>query len=181
MNKHATHVSSSSAAPPGAKQRVLAVGSGGGHLAQLLALRPWWQDHDRSWVCFDGPDARDQLAGERVVWAYSPTTRSVINLVRNFFLALRVMRRESPDVVVSTGAGVAVPFFVVARLLGIATVYVEVIDRVSSRTMTGRLVRPISSAFCVQWPEQADLYPGSVVVGPLLEWESPPVAGDSLR
>lgn len=149
-------------------ERVLLVGSGGGHLAQLMALQPWWGLRDRSWVCFDGSDARDLLAEERVSWAYSPTTRNVPNLVRNFFLAIRVLRRERPDVVVSTGAGVAVPFFLVARVLGILTVYVEVIDRVSSRTLTGRLVRPLSSAFCVQWPEQAELYPGSVVVGPLL-------------
>ena len=147
---------------------VMLVGSGGGHLAQLLALRPWWQDLDRSWVCFDAPDARSQLSEERVAWAYSPTTRNVVNLVRNFFLAIRVLRRETPDVVVSTGAGVAVPFFAVARLMGIPTVYVEVIDRVNTRTLTGRLVLPMSSAFCVQWREQAQLYPGSVVVGPLL-------------
>jgi UDP-N-acetylglucosamine:LPS N-acetylglucosamine transferase len=149
-------------------QRVMLVGSGGGHLAQLLALWPWSRDLDRFWVCFDAPDARSQLAEERVAWAYSPTTRNVVNLVRNFFLAIRVLRRERPDVVVSTGAGVAVPFFFLARTMGIPTIYVEVIDRVSSRTLTGRLCRPISSAFCVQWPEQAELYPGSVVVGPLL-------------
>jgi UDP-N-acetylglucosamine:LPS N-acetylglucosamine transferase len=149
-------------------QKVMLVGSGGGHLAQLLALEPWWRDRERSWVCFDGPDARDLLAGEQVERAYSPTTRNVVNLIRNLFLAIRVLRRERPEVVISTGAGVAVPFFFVARLRGIPTVYIEVIDRVSTRTLTGRLVRPMSSAFCVQWREQAELYPGSVVVGPLL-------------
>ncbi len=148
--------------------RVMLVGSGGGHLAQLLALKPWWRDLSRSWVCFDGPDARDQLSGERVAWAYSPTTRNLVNLLRNFFLAIKVVRRESPDAVISTGAGVAVPFFLVARLMGIPTIFVEVIDRVSSRTLTGRLCRPMSTAFCVQWQEQVELYSGSVVVGPLL-------------
>jgi UDP-N-acetylglucosamine:LPS N-acetylglucosamine transferase len=152
----------------GGADKVMLVGSGGGHLAQLLALKPWWTDLERTWVCFDGPDARDQLSGERVTWAFSPTTRNLVNLVRNFFLAIRILRREAPDVVISTGAGVAVPFFLIARVLGIPTIYVEVIDRVSSRTLTGRLCRPMSSAFCVQWREQADLYPGSVVVGPLL-------------
>ena len=156
------------AAASGGAEKVMLVGSGGGHLAQLLALRPWWSDLDRFWVCFDAPDARSQLAEENVAWAYSPTTRNLVNLVRNFFLAIRVLRHERPDVVVSTGAGVAVPFFFLARLMGIPTIYVEVIDRVSSRTLTGRLCRPMSSAFCVQWPEQAALYKGSVVVGPLL-------------
>jgi UDP-N-acetylglucosamine:LPS N-acetylglucosamine transferase len=148
--------------------RVLLVSSGGGHLAQLLTLRPWWENCERSWVCFEQPDALDLLAAEHVAWAYSPTTRNARNFFKNLWLAIRVLRKERPEVVVSTGAGVAVPFFVIARLLRIPTVFVEVVDRVASRTLTGRLCRPFSSAFCVQWPEQALLYPGSVVVGPLL-------------
>jgi UDP-N-acetylglucosamine:LPS N-acetylglucosamine transferase len=161
-------LAASASALPAVAGRVLLVSSGGGHLAQLMTLRPWWESCERSWVCFEQPDALDLLAAERVAWAYSPTTRNARNFLKNLWLSVRVLRRERPSVVVSTGAGVAVPFFMVARLFGIPTVFVEVVDRVSSRTLTGRLCRPFSSAFCVQWPEQALLYPGSVVVGPLL-------------
>jgi UDP-N-acetylglucosamine:LPS N-acetylglucosamine transferase len=147
---------------------VLLVGSSGGHLAQLVALRPWWQDQKRTWVTFDTVDARSQLEGERCHWAYHPTTRHLGNAVRNLWLAVRVLRRDRPDVVVSTGAGVALPFFVVARLLGMTTVYVEVYDRIDNRALTARLCRPLSSLFCVQWDEQLDLYPGATVIGCLL-------------
>lgn len=147
---------------------VVLVCSSGGHLAQLLALRPWWAERRRTWVTFDKPDARSQLVGEHVVHAFSPTTRHLGNLLRNSWLALRVLPRERPDLVVSTGAAVAVPFFVVAKLLGIPTVYVEVFDRVDSRTVTGRMCRPLSTRFLVQWPCQQRLYPGSRVVGTLM-------------
>ena len=46
--------------------------------------------------------------------------------------------------------------------------YVEVYDRIDSPSLTGRLCRPFSDLFCVQWPEQQRLYPGSIVVGCLL-------------
>lgn len=147
---------------------VMLVASNGGHLAQLLTLQSWWQGRDRSWVCIDKPDSRSQLVGERTVWAHYPTTRNVPNLLRNFGLAWKTLRRERPDVVVSTGAAVAYPFFVVARLMRIPTVYIEVYDRLDSRTMTGRLCRPFSTDFLVQWPEQQALYPQSRVIGPLL-------------
>jgi UDP-N-acetylglucosamine:LPS N-acetylglucosamine transferase len=133
-----------------------------------VRLEPWWRGLTRTWVTFDKPDARSLLAEEAVVWAHHPTTRNVPNLVRNLFLAVRQLPRLRPDLVVSTGAAVAVPFFVVARLLGIPTVYVEVFDRIDSPTLTGRLVRPLATRFCVQWPEQQHLYPGSTVIGPLL-------------
>jgi UDP-N-acetylglucosamine:LPS N-acetylglucosamine transferase len=148
--------------------QVMFVASNGGHLAQLLALRSWWDDRDRSWVCIDKPDARSQLMGERTVWAHWPTTRNLPNLLKNFVLAVKTIRAERPDVVVSTGAAVAFPFFLVARLMRIPTVFIEVYDRVDSRTLSGRLCLPISTRFLVQWPEQQALYRGSIIVGPLL-------------
>jgi len=78
-----------------------------------------------------------------------------------------VLRRERPDVIVSTGAGAAVPFFWLGRLLGCRTVYLEVYDRVDSATMTGRLCRPVTDLFLVQWPEQQRLYRDAVVAGPV--------------
>lgn len=148
--------------------RVLLVGSSGGHLAQLLAVAPLWQRDQRHWVTFDTADAVSQLVAEDVTWAYHPTTRNVRNLLRNSAQAQRVLREQEPDVIVSTGAAVAYPYFLLGRAKGIPTVYIEVYDRVESTTLTGRLCRPLSTLFCVQWKEQQALYPGSVVVGPLL-------------
>lgn len=119
-------------------------------------------------MTFRSADAERLLADEAVYWAYSPTTRNVVNLVRNLWLAFRLLRRLRPEVVVSNGAGVAVPFFALARLLGVRTVFVEVYDRIDSTTMTGRLCRPLSDLFLVQWPEQQALYPRSTVLGRLL-------------
>jgi len=148
--------------------RALLVGSSGGHLAQLLALAPLWPRENRHWVTFDTADAVSQLVAEDVTWAHHPTTRNVRNLARNTALARRVVAEQQPDVIVSTGAAVAYPFFLMGRAKKIPTVYVEVYDRIDSRTMTGRLCRPLSTRFCVQWKEQQHLYPGSVLVGPLL-------------
>ena len=147
---------------------VLMVCSSGGHLAQLLSLDAWSTRYRTRWVTFATPDAMSALEGRDVVPCFHPTTRNVPNLLRNTRLAWRVLRSERPAVVISSGAAVAVPFFVVARLLRVPTVYIEVFDRIDSRTLTGRLVRPFTSRFLVQWDEQRDLYPGSIVVGALL-------------
>ena len=144
------------------------VGSSGGHLAQLLSIAPLWAKDQRSYVTFDTVDAVSLLADEQVTWAHHPTTRNLRNLVRNSVLAFREVRRRRPDVVVSTGAAVAFPFFIAARLRGIPTVYLEVYDRVDSPTLTGRLCRPLSTLFCVQWPEQLEFYRGSELVGSLM-------------
>lgn len=134
----------------------------------MVSMSDWWKQHERSWVTFDTPDAISALDGEKVVWAFHPTTRNLWNALRNFSLAVKLLWRNRPDAVISTGAGVALPFFLTAWLLRIPRVYVEVYDRVDSRTLTGRLCRPIASLFCVQWEEQLKCYPGATVIGPLL-------------
>jgi UDP-N-acetylglucosamine:LPS N-acetylglucosamine transferase len=148
--------------------RVLLVGSSGGHLAQLIALRSWWEDRERRWVTFRTPDAVSLLGAEDVDWAHHPTTRNVGNLLRNSALAWRVLRQYRPDVIVSTGAAVALPFFLWGRLSGVTTVYVEVYDRVDSATLTGRLCHPLTDLFLVQWEEQLSLYRSAELTGPLL-------------
>jgi UDP-N-acetylglucosamine:LPS N-acetylglucosamine transferase len=148
--------------------RILLVCSSGGHLIQLHNLKPWWEQHDRMWVTFEKLDSKSLLAGERIAWAHHPTTRNLRNLVRNLLLAWRLLTGYRPDVVMSNGAGVAFPFFLIARLLGVKTVYVEVYDRVDSATMTGRLCYPLSHLFLLQWEEQRRLYPKGVVIGSLL-------------
>lgn len=147
--------------------KILFATSSGGHLDQLVALRPWWSHHDRLWVSFDLPDARSKLAGERRVSAYHPTTRNARNTLRNLGLAWRVLRQERPDLVVSAGAGVAVPFFVLARFMAIRTAYVEVYDRIDLPTLTGRLCTPFSDLFLLQWPSQLEVYPRGQLIGRL--------------
>lgn len=144
------------------------IGSSGGHLAQLIALRDLWQDYDRFWVTFPTEDARSQLAGERVYWCHHPTNRNIPNLIRNTGVALRVLRRERPTHLISTGAAVAVPFFYLGRLAGARSIFVEVFDRIDSATLTGRLVRPVTDHLFVQWEEQRALYRNAEVLGPLL-------------
>jgi UDP-N-acetylglucosamine:LPS N-acetylglucosamine transferase len=153
--------------PEAGRLRVLLVCSSGGHLDHLDRLRPWWEQHERKWVTFPGADSESVLAGEDVTWAYHPTTRNIPNLLRNLGLAWRVLRHDRPDLVVSTGAGVAFPFFALARLFGVETVYLEVYDRIDLPTLTGRLCYPLSHLFLLQWPEQRRFYPRGVIVGGL--------------
>jgi UDP-N-acetylglucosamine:LPS N-acetylglucosamine transferase len=154
--------------PAFSAQHALLVSSNGGHLTQMLALRPWWVSRQRTWITFATPDAQSRLVGEHVIHAYHPTTRNLANLMRNSVLAARTLLRVQPDLIVSTGAGVAIPFFVAARILGVPAIYIEVIDRIDTATLTGRICYPLCEVFMVQWPQQLRLYPRAQVIGTLL-------------
>jgi UDP-N-acetylglucosamine:LPS N-acetylglucosamine transferase len=140
--------------------KLLLICSSGGHIYEMFCLKDFWKDKERVWVSFQKPDVEDLLKDEqKVYWAAYPTTRNAKNTLKNLWLAQKVLREEKPDVIISTGAGVAVPFFYLAKPLGIKTIYVESITRINELSLTGKLVYPIVSRFLVQWEELAQKLP----------------------
>ena len=148
--------------------KICLVGNSGGHLYQLHILKDWWSRYDRFWVTFDRVDARSLLHEERSYSAYFPATGNLLNLIRNTFLAFRILMKERPDLIVSTGAAVAVPFFYVGKLFGSKLVFIEVFDRIDSPTLTGRMVHPVADAFILQWDEQKRFFRKGKVLGRIL-------------
>ena len=122
--------------------KVCLVGSSGGHLAHLYMLKPFWKDKERFWVTFDKEDARSMLKGEKVYPCYFPTNRNLKNLIKNTFVAWKVL-----------------------RLMGKKLIYIEVFDRIDKSTLTGRLVYPIADKFIVQWDEMKKVYPKAINLG----------------
>lgn len=145
--------------------KVCFVGSSGGHLTHLYMLKPFWQDQERFWVTFDKEDARSLLEGERMFPCHFPTNRNLKNLIKNTFLAWKILRREKPELIISSGAAVAVPFFYLGKLFGAKTVYIEVFDRIDAPTLSGKLVYPVTDKFIVQWEEMKKVYPKAVNLG----------------
>ena len=132
----------------------------------MWLLRPVWERAaDRFWVTFDKEDANSLLEGERVYYCHYPTNRNIPNLLKNTVLAWKVLRKERPDLIISSGAAVAVPFFLIGKMLGSKCVYVEVFVRVNKPTMTGRMLNGVADLFVVQWPEQLDVYRNAVDLG----------------
>ena len=134
--------------------KILIACSSGGHLAQALALKPWWGDHDRLWVTGPTPDARMKLKGEQAIACHWPTQRSIPKLLRNARLARRVLRDYRPDVVFSTGAAIAVPFMWQAHSVGARSIYLEttglhlqtVVERASRLPRRRRVPHPMGAA-----------------------------------
>lgn len=146
--------------------KVCLVSSSGGHLMHLYMLEPFWKSRERFWVTFDKEDARSLLKDEKFYRCHYPTNRNFINLIRNTILAWRILRKERPDLIISSGAAVAVPFFYVGKLFyGAKLAYIEVYDRQNLATLTGRMVYPIVDLFIVQWDEMKRVYHKAINIG----------------
>lgn len=145
--------------------KIALVGSSGGHLTHLYLLKKFWENEDRFWVTFDKTDAKSILKEERFYPCYYPTNRNVKNTIKNTMLAFKILRKEKPDLIISSGAAVAVPFFWLGKLFGAKTVYIEIFDRIDKPTLTGKLVYPVTDKFIVQWEELKKVYPKAINLG----------------
>ena len=144
---------------------VLLVCTPGGHLLQLLSLRPAWGELSHAWVTYDSSDTRSLLADEQVFFAHGPGTRNLKNFFRNLPLAWRLVRELKPAVILSTGAALAVPFAWVGRALGAKVVYVESLTRIERVSLSCRLISPVTDRLYVQWPELAERTPRARYAG----------------
>ena len=149
----------------GKKVKVCLVGSSGGHLAHLYMLKKYWQDKDHFWVTFDKEDARSLLEGEKMYPAYYPSNRSLKALIINTYRAVKILIKEKPTMIITTGAAPAIPFFYLGKLIGAKTVYIEVFDRIDKPTISGKLCYPVTDRFFVEWEEMKTVYPKAINLG----------------
>ena len=62
----------------------------------------------------------------------------------------------------------AFPFFLLGRLTGVKTVFIEVYDRIDNASLTARLCAPLSNSFLVQWEDQLVFHPRAELIGRLM-------------
>lgn len=124
-------------------KKIMIVTSSGGHFKYAQSLNPFLEQfQERCWVTFKTPNTESQLQTEKsVYWAYSPTNRNLPNLLRNLVLAFSILKQEQPDLIVSTGAGVAVPFLLIAKLFfKKETIFVESKTRLKTLSLSARIL-----------------------------------------
>jgi len=148
--------------------KIMLVCSSGGHFKGMRGLSDYWQQFEqRHWITFKTGTTQTELKDEQVSWAHSPTNRNLPNLIRNLSLAIAVFRKERPALVISTGAGVAVPFLVIAKYIYKSQViFVESKTRIRDLSLSAKLLRSLKALdlLIVRAEEIADRYPEAVYI-----------------
>ncbi|MEW5771874.1 MAG: PssD/Cps14F family polysaccharide biosynthesis glycosyltransferase [Pseudomonadota bacterium] len=142
------------------------ISSCGGHLTEVRALMPAYARYRYFYVLNDKAILPSDMAGKTYFIAHSERDwRFFLNL----WEAFRILWRERPQVILSTGAGPAVPFALVGRFLfGCRIVFVETITRIQSPSMTGKIMYRLAHDFFYQWESLARYFPRGRLGGPLV-------------
>ena len=144
---------------------ICVVSSGGGHLTEALALRPAYGSRPHFFVLNQPMQLPSVMQGKTYFIRHSE--RDLLFFV-NLWEAWRILRRERPAVILSTGAGPAVPFALVGKLLGIPSVFVECSTQIMRPSLTGRIMYYVADRFYYQWEALKRYYPRGSYGGVLL-------------
>ncbi|MDF5724751.1 MAG: UDP-N-acetylglucosamine--LPS N-acetylglucosamine transferase [Rhizonema sp. PD37] len=145
--------------------KIMLVCTSGGHFATMKSLSSFWSEHERVWVSDRKKDTIILEESENVHWLPYQAPRDVLALLRNLPETLKILRLEKPDVVISTGASLAINFAFLGKLLGKKFIFIESISRSYGLSISGRIVYSISDEFYVQWPELCEKYKKAIFRG----------------
>lgn len=148
--------------------KICLAGSAGGHLSQLLKIAGAWSGYEVCWITTTEV-VRASLGEQGNVHVVGECNRQhPVRALRVFFRCLRILRRERPDVVISTGAAPGCMAAILGHLAGAKVIWLDSITNVNRLSLSGRLVRPFADLFLVQWPALARKYRGVEYVGAVI-------------
>lgn len=152
-------------------KKVLFISSTGGHLNELLQLKALFKEYESYLITEKDKSTQGlQIDGIKKIKYLVYGTRSKILVypfifIFNCFKSLFYYFKIKPKVIITTGTHTAVPMCYIGKLLGSKIIFIETFANRNTKTLSGKMVYPISDLFIVQWKEMQQLYPKSVYGG----------------
>lgn len=141
--------------------------SSGGHYEQLLMLKPLMEKYD-SFVITEETVYKSKIEGQKMYYMKQVNRKEksfVPRMISNTFRSLQIYRKEKPDVVICTGVLAMIPMCLIAKLFGKKLIYIESFAKVTSATLSGKLLYRFADQFYVQWPQMKKIYPNAIYLG----------------
>lgn len=154
-------------------KRVVFIASTGGHLNELLQLKPLFDEVDFTLITENGQSTQylKEVYPGKVFYLQFGTKDHLLSyffkFTYNAFLSLYYVLKFRPQHVVSTGTHTAVVFCYLAKLFGSKIIYIETYANVKLANISGKLIHPIADLYLVQWESLLSTYPKSKYVGKL--------------
>lgn len=152
-------------------KKVMFISSTGGHLTELMQLSKLFNKYDYHIVTEKTKSniALKDKYKEKINFLIFGTKDHILTypfkLIANSFISLYIYLKIHPDYIITTGAHTAGPMCCIGKIFGTRIIYIETFANIISKTVTGRLLYPISDKFIVQWENMNKLYPKSTFGG----------------
>lgn len=148
-------------------KKICFIASSGGHFEQLMMLKPLINKYD-SFIVTE-KTGYSVIKDDRKIYYLNQVNRHertfVFNMITNALKSFKIFLREKPDVIISTGALATIPMCIFAKVLKKKVIFIESFAKVTSPTLTGKLIYKFADQFYVQWEQMKEHYPDAICKG----------------
>lgn len=148
--------------------KICFIASSGGHLDELLMLRPLMKKYD-SYIITEKTNYSVLTGREKDVYYVSQIDRRelvfLFKLIALLVQSAWLLIKEKPDVVISTGALVSVPTCLLAKLFKKKVVFIETFAKLYSPSLSGKILYRFADLFIIQWDSLKTYYQNAVYGG----------------
>ena len=141
--------------------------SSGGHLEQLMMLKPLMQKYD-SILLTENTDYGVKIDDVKTYYVSQINRKEFffpLKLISNACRSFAIILKEKPDVMITTGVLAMIPCALLMKALGRRLIYIESFAKVTSQTLSGKLLYKYADQFYVQWKEMLEFYPNAIYKG----------------
>ncbi len=149
-------------------KKILFISSTGGHLSEMMQLKSMFKHYDYYIITEktkSNLNLKEQYKNKISYLIYGTKDHLLsypFKLLFNCFKSLFLYFRIHPDYIITTGAHTAGPMCIIGKIFGSRVIYIETFANMISKTITGKLLYPISDKFIVQWSSMKKIYPKAI-------------------
>lgn len=149
------------------KPKICFAASTGGHFEQLMMLRPLMERYD----CFILAEKTiyDVKVKDIKVYYLNQINRKekgvILKLLLNSIYSLKLLFKENPDIIITTGVLAMIPICIIGKLFGKKLIYIESFAKVTSPTQSGKFLYHFADYFYVQWKDMLTVFPKAIFKG----------------
>lgn len=148
-------------------KKICFAASTGGHFEQIMMLKPLMKEYD-SFIITERTTylaSKDEKKNYYLTQVNRHEKSFIFKMIVNFFESFKIFFKEKPDLVISTGALATVPICILAKVFRKKLIFIESFAKVTSPTLTGKLMYRFADQFYVQWEEMLKIYPKAIYKG----------------
>lgn len=141
--------------------------STGGHFEQLMMLKPLMDKYD-SFIITEKTQYKSNTNGIRTYYLNQVNRKELTccpRMIANVFKTFRIYSKEQPDLIICTGVLAMLPMCLWMKLKKKKVIYIESFAKVTSPTLSGKLMYKYADQFYVQWPQMKEIYPNAIYLG----------------
>ena len=149
------------------KPKICFAASSGGHFEQILLLKPLTKEYESILVTektnYGLP--KSEIKTYFLEQVNRRELSAPVRILKNTWISFKILKDESPDIIITTGVLAVVPLCILAKLMRKKLIFIESYAKIRSGTKTGKLLYHFADHFIVQWESMKEVYPNAYVAG----------------